>query len=65
MTKEELQKELRLKEEEIQNDFMDKLDMEIDLLAEKSIKKDYKPTNYERFVFNQIRVKLENMNKWF
>ena len=65
MTKDELQKELRAKEEEMQDDFIDKLNTQIDWLIEKNMKKDYKPTEYERIVFNQIRVKLENMNKWF
>ena len=65
MTREELQKELRAKEEEIQDDFIDKLNTQIDCLIEKNMKKDYKPTNYERIVFNRIRVKLENMSKWF
>jgi len=65
MTREELQKELRAKEEEIQDSFIDKLDVEINWLIHKNMKKDYKPTNYERIVFNRIRVKLENMSKWF
>jgi len=49
----------------MQNDFIDKLNESVDWLIEKSMKKSYAPTNYERIVFNEIRTKLNNMNKWF
>lgn len=48
-----------------QNDFIDKLNGDIDWLIEKAMKKEYQPTEYERTIFNNIRQKLENMNKWF
>ena len=65
LTKEELAVEIRKSKDKLQNDFMDKLESDVDWLLEKGIKKEYVATNYERMVFNRIRQKLENMNKWF
>lgn len=65
LTKEELAVEIRKIKDKLQNDFMEKLESDVDWLLEKGIKKEYVATNYERMVFNRIRQKLENMNKWF
>jgi len=65
LTKEEIENDLKELHDKMQNDFIDKLNESVDWLIEKSMKKSYAPTNYERIVFNEIRTKLNNMNKWF
>ena len=65
LTKQDLEVEIRKSKDKMQNDFMDKLETDVDWLLEKAIKKDYVATQYERVVFDRIRKKLENMNGWF
>lgn len=65
LSKADLLNEMRVLKEKQQNDFIDKLNSDIDWLIEKAMKKDYQATEYERIIFNNIRQKLENMNKWF
>lgn len=65
LSKDDLLNEMRALKDKQQNDFIDKLNGDIDWLIEKAMKKDYQPTEYERIIFNSIRQKLENMNMWF
>ncbi len=65
LRKDDLLNEMRKLKDKQQNDFIDKLNCDIDWLIEKAMKKEYQPTEYERTTFNNIRQKLENMNKWF
>ena len=65
LTKEEMADEIQKGKEKMQDDFIDKLNQDVDWLIEKTMKSSYRPTSYERTIFNQIRQKLENMNKWF
>lgn len=57
--------DIRAMKDKQQNTFIDKLNTDIDWLIEKAMKSTYEPTQHERDVFNSIRQKLENMNKWF
>lgn len=65
MTKEELNKKLREKEEKFQNEYIDMLYTDISFLCEISMKKTYDPTDYERYIFSKIKVIIDNMSKWF
>lgn len=65
LSKADLLNEMRVLKEKQQNDFIDKLNNDIDWLIEKAMKKEYQATEHERTIFNNIRQKLENMNKWF
>ena len=65
LSKDDLLNEMRALKDKQQNDFIDKLNGDIDWLIEKAMKKEYQATEYERTIFNSIRQKLENMNKWF
>ena len=35
------------------------------IYVKKANSKDYKPTNHERFIFNEIKIIIDNMSKWF
>ena len=65
MTKEELQQAIRRNQETMQDQFIDKIFNDISYLCEKANSKDYKPTNHERFIFNEIKIIIDNMSKWF
>ena len=65
MTKEELLKRLRANQEQIQNEFIDKILDSIEFLLEKANRRDYKPTNHEREQFSKIYNIINNMIRWF
>lgn len=64
-TFEEMQQELKRLRQKQQDEFIDKLEQQIDWMIEKANDSSYQATDHERVVFNRIRQKLENMNKWF
>ena len=65
MTKVELQQSIRKNQETIQNQFIDKILDDVQFLCEKANRKDYEPTDYERFVFGKIKNIINNMSEWF
>lgn len=65
MQEEEIRKQLRMIEEENQNKFIAKIYDDIQHLAEKSIRKTYVVTDYERYMFNNIVMFVNNMKEWF
>ena len=65
MTKEELQQAIRKNQETIQDQFIDKIYDDISYLCEKANLKNYEPTNHERIIFNEIKIIIHNMSKWF
>lgn len=65
MTKEEVMRRLRESQEQIQNEFIDKVLDSVQLLLEKANCRDYKPTDYEREQFGKIYTIISNMNNWF
>jgi len=65
MTREELAKAIRANQEEMQNNFIDKLTSEVEYLLEKANKADYIPTDHEREQFGKIATIVANMNNWF
>lgn len=65
MQEEEIRKQLRKIEEDNQNKFINKIYEDILYLAEKSIKKTYVVTDYERNVFDNIVMFVNNMKEWF
>ena len=65
MTKEELQQAIRRNQEKMQDDYINKIYDEISYLCEKASYKGYEPTNHERFVFNEIKIIIDSMFKWF
>ena len=65
MTKEELKRQLRANQEQIQNEFIDKILDSVEFLLEKANRRDYKPTDYEREQFGKIYTIITNMNNWF
>lgn len=65
MTVEEMQKQMELLNGAQQDRFIDNLKDMVNNLCEKSNKKDYKPTDHERLVFEEIRTMLNNMKEWF
>ena len=65
MTKEELLKQLRANQEQIQNEFIDKILDSVEFLLEKANRRDYKPTDHEREQFGKIYAIITNMNNWF
>lgn len=65
MTKEEIMKRLRESQEQIQNEFIDKILDSVELLLEKANRRDYEPTEHERQQFGKIYTIITNMNNWF
>ena len=65
MTKEEIMKRLRESQEQIQNEFIDKILDSVEFLLEKANRKDYEPTEHERQQFGKIYTIITNMNNWF
>ena len=65
MTKEDVMKRLRERQEQIQNEFIDKVLDSVQLLLEKANCRDYKPTDHEREQFGKIYTIISNMNNWF
>lgn len=65
MTKEEVLKRLRENQEQIQNEFIDKILDSVEFLLEKANRRDYEPTDHEREQFAKIYTIITNMNNWF
>lgn len=65
MTKEELKQAIRKNQETMQDQFIDKIFNDISYLCEKANSKTYEPTNHERIIFNEIKIIIHNMSKWF
>lgn len=65
MTKEEVVKRLRESQEQIQNEFIDKILDSVEFLLEKANRRDYEPTDHEREQFGKIYTIITNMNNWF
>ena len=65
MTKEEVMRKLRESQEQIQNEFIDKILDSVEFLLEKANRRDYKPTDHEREQFGKIYIIIKNMNNWF
>lgn len=65
MTKEELQKRMKEHQEQMQNEFIDKLLEQVEWLNEKANRKDYETTAHEKVVLNKICSIINNMKTWF
>lgn len=61
----DLQTKMQQIKEEQQDKFITKLLEDVEYLCEKANHQSYNPTNYEREIFNRIRIIINNMNDWF
>lgn len=61
----EMLKQYRLTKDKLQNEFIDRVFDMVEHLCEKTNKKDYVATDYEREVFKKIYTIIINMNNWF
>lgn len=64
MNKNDLMAELRKREEERQEEFVNKLFDMVENYAEKTNNSAYKPTNKERAIFGRIVNIVNNINKY-
>ena len=64
MNKNDLMAELRKREEESQEEFVNKLFDMVNNYAEKTNNSAYKPTDKERAIFGQIVKIVNNINKY-
>lgn len=61
----ELERQIKANKEKQQNDFIDKLEENVNWLLEKANRRDYEPTQHEKEVFGRIATIIDNMKNWF